>query len=207
MKTLIITGGDLIFSDGYALTADYVICCDSGLRHAQILGMRPDVIVGDFDSVAPELLARYEQQGVPVVRYPAEKDYTDTELGISLALEKRAEELVIIGAGGSRFDHVLANVQCLVRLLPFKIDAKILHAGQIISLLDGVRVFEGEIGKVISLMPITWEVTGVCTKGLKYRLANETLFLGQARGVSNVFTEKTAEVRVGEGVLCVVRER
>ena len=90
MKALVFAGAeiwDYSFCKAYMDGAGVVICCDSGLRHAKALGIRPDYIVGDFDSVSPEVWDYYKGQGIPVRQFPARKNETDMELGVLLALE------------------------------------------------------------------------------------------------------------------------
>lgn len=97
--------------------ADAVICCDAGMRHAKALGIDPDYIVGDFDSTASEVLEYYKAKNIPIRQFPTRKNETDMELGIILALELGATDLVLFGGIGDRFDHTLANAHYLLSLL------------------------------------------------------------------------------------------
>jgi thiamine pyrophosphokinase len=208
MKTLLVANGDLWEEEArlFYNTAAYCICCDGGLRHMAALGREPDLLVGDFDSADPGLLAWHEGRGVPLARYPAEKDYTDLELGLRLALKKGASEIYVVGGVGGRLDHTLANVQCLTLALATGVPATLYHGRQATSLAARLAHFTGKPGFLISLLPLAGPATGVETQGLRYPLKGETLTPGQTRGVSNVFAAEEATVRVAGGLLWVVRE-
>jgi thiamine pyrophosphokinase len=186
-----------------------VVAADGGARKAQLLGLLPDVVVGDMDSLAPATLAELERSGVKILRHPADKEASDTELAVHEALRRGATKLVILGAlGGPRFEHTLANV--LLLTLPEL-------AGCDVSLVDGpvtVRVvgstgpdqveIAGRPGDLVSLLPLTELVEGVTTSGLAYALDGETLHQGPARGLSNVLTEPRAGISTGSGRLAIV---
>src|SRR5690554_12141 len=108
-------------------TFDLVVCCDGGIRHLDDLALTPDLIIGDFDSVDPVLLDTYRKCGVKIKTFPAVKDETDTELAAQAVIEAGADEVVLLGALGSRWDHSYANVMVLVKLVKRGIDAMILH--------------------------------------------------------------------------------
>ncbi len=92
---------------------DYVLCADNGMKHAKVLGIKPNEILGDFDSCNPDELEFYKQQGIVVVTSPCEKDETDTELCIELSDKLKAKEIHLIGALGGRIDHTIANINLL----------------------------------------------------------------------------------------------
>ena len=139
MKALVFAGAeiwDYSFCKAYMDGAGVVICCDSGLRHAKALGIRPDYIVGDFDSVSPEVWDYYKGQGIPVRQFPARKNETDMELGVLLALELGANELVLFGGIGDRFDHTLANAHYLLSLLKKGVRARLVDEKNCVEVID-----------------------------------------------------------------------
>ena len=118
MKAVIIGGGslDADFSLSYVKQEkpDMLIAVDRGLSFCHEAGLRPDVILGDFDSVDPAILEGYRQEGiVPIDTYDSHKDYTDMELGMRKALELGCSQAILLGATGTRLDHTLTNIQCL----------------------------------------------------------------------------------------------
>ena len=107
-RAVIFSGGAFEKPDWVTLPKDaMILCADSGLRHARALGISPDWVLGDFDSSSEQ------PEGESVLRYPPEKDDTDTMLAVKQALSVGAEEIQIYGGLGGRFDHSIANVQTL----------------------------------------------------------------------------------------------
>ena len=110
-KALIITGGDVDYK--FQITKDYdiVIAVDGGLAAVDRMGLKPDVILGDFDTVAPDILHKYEEKdGIKIVRLVPEKDDTDTESAVRYAMKHGVTEIDVLGGTGSRFDHTYANM-------------------------------------------------------------------------------------------------
>jgi thiamine pyrophosphokinase len=159
-----------------------VIAADGGLRKAELLGLRPALVIGDGDSLAPETLAELEEKGIELRLHPVDKDESDTELALREAVSRGARRIVVLGAlGGLRLDHELANM--LLLGLPAL-------AGREVTLVDGrttVRLLAGDgarlelrgtAGDIVSLLPLSEQVTGVRTAGLRFALAGETLAQG-----------------------------
>lgn len=160
MRILIITGGhiDETFAAAYIrkYQPEYVIAADGGMEFCKENGIAPDCIVGDFDSVETETLAYFH--GMPQIiwkQFRPEKDETDTELAMMTAFEHRATELHIIGATGSRLDHVIGNIQLLHKALIRDIPAYIVDANNRICLTDGVKKLKRkeQYGNYISILP------------------------------------------------------
>ncbi|MEG0579265.1 MAG: thiamine diphosphokinase, partial [Niameybacter sp.] len=119
MNVLILTNGD--YGD-YAFchslkTYDYILCADNGMKHAKVLGICPDEILGDFDSCSQEDLEFFRQKDVRVTQAPCEKDETDTELALDTAIAMGATYIDLWGGIGSRLDHSLANIHLLYKAL------------------------------------------------------------------------------------------
>jgi thiamine pyrophosphokinase len=182
-----------------------IICCDGGARHFQSLGIKPDVIIGDMDSIDPASLASYSTQGIKIIKYPVNKDYTDTELALDYALSLKPEEIFIWGALGGRIDHALANVFLLCKGQEKGIRTYLVDEYGEAFVLDKEAAFINETGKTVSLLALSPEVTGITLSGFLYPLKEETLIMGESRGISNVINDARAGISVRQGKLLVIR--
>jgi thiamine pyrophosphokinase len=183
-----------------------VIAADAGADTADRLGLRVDLAVGDFDSIAPGGLDRLGAAGVPVEIAPPAKDESDTELAIRAALARGADRLTIVGGLGGRPDHLLANIALLALPQLAGLPVALLDDRTRISLVRGPGSLEptGRVGDLVSLLPLGPGVDGVATRGLAWALDGEPLPIGPARGLSNVRAEQTARVSIRAGLLLVV---
>jgi thiamine pyrophosphokinase len=208
MKAIVAASGTVAEADADLLAgADLVIGADGGAAALDRFGRRPDLVVGDMDSLDPELLDRLAAAGTGVERHPADKEASDTELALDAAVARGAETIVLVGAtGGSRLDHELANLLLLVE--PRFVDRHLvaMHDGtRIRALLPGRPMrLDGKVGDFVSLLPVSEDVRGVTTSGLRWPLSNDRLALGRSRGLSNVIAEHPATVRSSAGALLVV---
>ena len=190
--------------------SDIVIAADKGLDTCVRAGIVPDIVLGDYDSTGMRgRVDDLKRSGSYVEVYPAEKDFTDTEAAVMCALEKGAEELVILGATGGRLDHFLANLDlCLV---PLRRGVKCTLADERneLCLLDrGITLCADETaGRYVSLLPFTDRVLGVTLTGMKYPLLDASLVRGSSLGVSNEVTGETARIDFREGILILVLSR
>lgn len=211
MRVLIIANGEI--GDIQRVKAmlppvDYVICADGGLKHAQELGIVPDLLVGDFDSLSDEMLWEYSVTGVAIKRYPVDKDKTDMQIAVDTAIDMGASQVFLVGAFGSRWDHSYANMLMLYRLARRGIKAQILDAHNVVMVSTSGKIeIEGEIGQTLSLLPLGGDVRILSTDGLKYPIVNGILPLDFPYGVSNVLIKPRAEVQVGSGWVMVVIAR
>lgn len=213
MKTLIITGGKI--SADFALTFfenneyDCVIAADKGLEVLDKLCIKPDYIIGDFDSLEAGILCEYS--GDRIIKLNPEKDFTDTEAAIRLAIEKGSDLITIIGATGSRLDHVLANISLLMIPLEAGIPAYIIDENNRIRLIDKTTELTREdcFGDNVSLIPYSNEVAGVTLRGFYYPLNNKTLsrFKELSLGISNKITEDKCIIKIKNGILIVIESR
>lgn len=219
MRALIIADGDV--PDGAVLDASWpgwsdgielVVAADGGAAAADRLERRPDVLVGDGDSIDAGALERLRAAGCAIELAPVDKDETDTELALLAALRRGATEILIVGAlGGRRVDHALGNVWLLAHPALAGRRATILEAGARLTVLrapaaDGGPVraaLDGPVGAIVSVIPMA-DVAGVTTEGLRYALHDEPLPAGPARGLSNVRVAPAASISVRRGLLLVV---
>lgn len=183
---------------------DILIAVDGGLRHLTGLGLTPDLILGDLDSADPARVAELEAQGVPVRRYPPEKDETDLELGIEAALEQGAKTLWIAAALGDRLDHTLGNIFLLTQPRLAELDVRLVDGEQEVFLIRDQVTLAGQPGQIVSLIPLMGPVPGVTTGRLAYPLRHETLYPDRTRGISNVMTAETATVSIDSGILLCI---
>ncbi|MBP1754357.1 MAG: hypothetical protein H6Q59_755 [Firmicutes bacterium] len=212
-KVLIITGGrtesellkNLIDHEGYSM----IIAADHGLAAVDTLNILPDYIVGDFDSVPEELLKKYRDASVPIETFPREKDKTDTQIAIELALAQQAEEIHLIGATGSRLDHTLANIHLLLLPLHSGINACIIDSNNKIYLKqDNFSIHKRfQYGDYVSLLPFSEQVSDLTLKGFRYPLDGILLTAGSSLGISNELLKETAEVEFSGGVLLVIESK
>lgn len=182
---------------------DTVIAADGGTRHALAAGSTPTMVIGDLDSLNPNLHEQLQGAGTHFCAYPPEKDETDLELALLWAAKEEADEIIVLGALGGRPDQELANL--LLLALPTLASHSVILAGDgwIIRCIRGGETvtLHGTPGATVSLIPLGGDAHGVTTSGLRYPLHNETLHFGPARGISNAMKESKATVRVAEGML------
>ena len=202
MRALIVLGGE---APGGALLkscmrdADLTIAADSGLAAFDAAGLMPDLLVGDMDSVAPEVLGRYEGR-LPEHRLSSIKDDTDGVDALDWAIARGATHITLLGALGGRLDHAMANVMLLVRAHEKGAQARILSETVRIARVDGEAVLSGAKGDTVSLVPLG-EARGVTLTGFFYPLNDHTLTSDYPLGVSNVVTQDEATVSVAQGDL------
>ena len=186
-------------------SADMFIAADSGAATALHFGCTPRIVVGDFDSLDGLLLEDLGKRGSEIRRAAVEKDETDTELAVQLAIEQEATSITLLGAlGGARFDHTMANILLLAGFEGVPIT--IVDGPSLCWLVrgPGSSAIDGQVGDLVSLLPLTSDASGVRTKGLYYALRGETLYFGKPRGMSNVLIEEHAELSVEGGMLLVI---
>jgi len=206
MKILILTNGsygDYSFCNPDE-SFDYIICADRGLAHARVLGLMPNLIVGDFDSTNEVDLMYFKEQGVQIEAFDTHKDETDTEIAVSRAIQKGATEVTIYGGIGSRLDHSLANIHLLYKLLKVGIKGKLVNPNNTVYLAESYVRIKGRKGDLVSLVPFAGSVTGVTTKSLVYPLKDAVIHIGTSLGISNVLEEDTAEIWLDEGIIIVI---
>ncbi len=216
MQALIISGGHL--EDGFA--ASYIenydfgltIAVDSGMSFFYRQGWVPDYIVGDFDSVKPEILQSFlelKEDKPKVLQFQPEKDETDTEIAIRTAIGQGCGAIHILGATGSRLDHVLGNIHLLGMAMERGVEVIMADPNNRIRMVREGLVLKkgGQYGKYVSLLPFTPQVTGLTLTGFKYPLDQYTLECYHSLGVSNEITGEQAEISFRDGVLLVIESK
>jgi thiamine pyrophosphokinase len=164
-----------------------------------------DLIVGDLDSVSAEGLAYYESLGVPVDRHPTAKDRSDLELALDAALAQRPDRVLVLGIGGGRLDHFLANILVLAGAAgPGRLVEAVTDETRLVAFADRA-VLRGNVGDTVSLLAPLGQVEGIVTSGLHYPLRDEALLPGTARGLSNILTAPEATIEVRRGSLLALQ--
>ena len=209
MRAVVFVNGIVADYDGLARWVgpdDYLVCADGGVAHCLALGRQPHVVVGDMDSVEQATLRGLIGDSVDLERHPRGKDQTDLELALERALRDGAGEILILGGLGGRLDQTLANVLILAQR-QWPVPIRLAEGDQIAEVLRGADSIEliGEPGGIVSLVPLSEEVTGITYTGLEYALSDATLSLGSTRGISNVIAESPATIRIASGLALVVQ--
>ena len=182
-----------------------IICCDGGVRHLQKTGIQPDVIIGDMDSIDPDQLESYSRQGVKIIKHPANKDYTDTELALDYAINLKPAAIYIWAALGGRIDHTLSNVFLLEKGKTVSIATYLIDEYCEVFLLSGDVTINESAGQTVSLIALRPQVEGITLFGFLYPLDDATLRMGQSLAVSNVIKGDEAKISVCSGSLLVIR--
>ncbi len=211
MKTLIVTGGtvDSAFAASYLRQQafDDLIACDRGIHFFAQKNIRPDAIIGDFDSADQDELSRF--RGDPAIAFHTfqpEKDYADTELALKLAIARGGSEVHILGGTGTRLDHVLGTVRMLGIALESNVMCYLVDVNNRLRLIRGRTVIKKaeQYGRYISFIPLTNEVRGVTLSGFYYPLSDYTMGGFHTLGISNEIVEEEAVVDLRDGILIMV---
>ncbi len=206
MKKCVIVGGADINNYEYIKTLiskdDYIIYCDSGLKHMDKLGLKPSLIVGDFDShVNPHM-------DVETIVLPVVKDDTDTVYAAKEGVKRGFEEFLLIGVTGGRLDHSLANVSILLYLRKEGVEGIIVDDYSIMKIVGQKTEYIPDKYSYFSLVNITGKAEGITIKNAKYEIQNAVITTDYQYGVSNEITPgKVAEVSVSDGELLLIMVR
>lgn len=205
-KCIIVAAGDLTVSRIEVSCEDLLIAVDGGLDYCGLLGLEPDLVLGDFDSAGETQLARValweEQNPERVIRLKPEKDDTDTLAAIRVALERGYTSFLLYGATGGRLEHTIANIQCLLFLK---------RHGAVGYLMDGLGMcfvmedeevrFRASMEGYLSLFSLGGKALGVNIRGMKYELEEAEITNDFPIGISNEFIGQEAVISVRQGQL------
>ena len=214
MRVVIISGGHM--DDEFAKDwleknkYDCMIAADSGMNFLHKNGIVPDIIAGDFDSAKEESVAYFQcLNDVQVIKLNPVKDDTDTEFVIREAIRRGATEITVLGATGTRLDHVLANVNLLGIGLEEGVSIQLVDKHNCIRMIsDTIEITKNEqFGDYVSVLPVKGDAKGVTLEGLKYPLKDADIPCFSSLGVSNEIKEDVAKISVKQGVLLVIESR
>lgn len=172
---------------------DFIICADGGTRHAAAMGIKPDVVIGDFDSSQkPNDVTAYE--------FSPRKDFTDGELALMYAKEKGYSPIMLLGMTGDRLDHTLTDILMMSRYDgAYLVDDK-----NEIHIVKDRLVLRDMSGRTLSIIPVSGDVKGITARGLEWELNSETLYFGASRGNSNVINSDLCEIEIESGMAAVI---
>jgi thiamine pyrophosphokinase len=182
-----------------------MICADGGARHAYRMGLVPDLVIGDMDSLEAEMQGHFVRQGCRIMRYPRAKNETDTELAMEMAFLMAPDEVLIFGAIGARLDHTLANLSLLVVAAEREIPVRLVDEWCEVFAVKGKAVIEGEPGQTVSLFPFGSDVTGITLEGFEYPLTDATMTPARPYGISNRLISGSGAITVESGHMLVIR--
>lgn len=210
MKAVIIAFGNIDDKDKRfeteCIDADYIICADGGAEYAYNSNILPDFLIGDFDSINPDILEFFKLKKIKIIKYPAEKDYTDTELCVKKALELHCSTISILAGIGDRIDHSLGNIGLLHMIYEKGSKGYILSDKSDIYLCTDKVLLKGNKGDTVSLIPYSGNAKGVTTSGLKYSLSDAVVYFGSPVGISNLMTDNICTVSIKSGEILVIKQ-
>ena len=208
-RTLIITGGEIneqFLVDEVKQDYETIIAVDKGLETAQKLNIKINHIIGDFDSVNTKILESYKN--INIIKLNPEKDYTDTHMGVKLAIEQGSKDITIVGWFGTRMDHVLGNINIMKEAMEQNISCRLINKTNEIKLINKKTILKkDEKYKYVSLIPLTTEVSGITLEGFKYPLQEATLKIGESIGISNEITAEKATIDIKNGILILIKSK
>ena len=185
----------------YCSNSDYIIAVDGGLKILEKLSIKPNLILGDMDSLNENILIKYND--IKKEKYSTDKDFTDSELAIQKAINFNPEKISILAATGSYIDHSFANMINLLRNYNAKIDIKIVTENSIIFPIINKKILRDYSGKRFSIFPIG-EVKGIILKGCKYTFKDKSDLLPIDYSISNVIIRNKACISVKKGMLICI---
>jgi len=182
-------------------STDLVICADGGYDNCVLFGFRTDIVIGDMDSVKSTIPLE-----VKTLKFPKDKDKTDSELCIDYALEQGATEIIILGNLNGKFSHTLANIM-LLKYIGKSAESMILSSKERISIINNEEqnISRGD-DKYFSLIPLT-NCEGVTIQNAKYEIKDKKIPLGFTHLISNEFTSQSAKISVKQGELLIITEK
>ena len=206
MKCVIISGGSppskkLIKQQ--LCDADIVIGVDGAADLLTDCEITADIIIGDFDTAKKINVLGQQNNGAEVIRLRVDKDETDTEAAVNLAIERGAKNIIMLGAMGSRTDHSLANISMLKPIHEKGSFGKILDDNTEMFVCDTEVTLKASLGQTISILPFSADII-VSASGLKYPLKELALPFGTSRGVSNIIDKSSVNINVTGGYALII---
>jgi thiamine pyrophosphokinase len=206
MRCIILANGEYGEIEAYRKVfriGDTILCADGGANYAYELGLKPDCIIGDLDSIKPEVKKYFETCQVDFHKYSPRKDFTDMQLVLSTALELGADEIVLLGTLGGRLDHTLANLYSGIDLVRKGIKLSHYAPECCIHIINQDTIIEGHPGDIVSVLTLTDEAQGVSEVGFEYTPADPCMENSKPYAISNVLVGQRGIVGVQSGILAV----
>lgn len=184
-------------------SSDLIIAIDNGLSNCLRHNLKPDILIGDLDSLDPLLQSKLPAT-CQILQHPTEKDETDTQLAVEYCLEHDIHRINICNDMTGRFDHAMGIIQNLMQTQQAGSNATIYTGSQQIMILDGSTILDFPQHSLISLIALSGIAVFLASQGLAYPLDNLTLYPWQSRGISNEFTASHATIRLVQGTVLAI---
>lgn len=205
MRAFVFGGGEIFpeYIEERPCGDDIVICADSGYKNACALGVKVDILVGDFDS-----LRDIPSDVGEVVRVPAQKNSTDTQLAVDMAIERGAGEIIIVGSTSGRVDHALSTLAILEFLWEKRIPACVVNGQNRIRFIrdSGVIIIRSAY-RYFSVVTLDKVAKKVSIEGAKYPLDKRDIERGFQFAVSNEIVKNAALITVKKGSVYIIESR
>lgn len=180
-------------------SADFIICADGGIKHLVKLNVKPNLVLGDLDSLSKSGLDYIEENRIEVSLFSSIKDDTDTALALDYLIERGFDDITLMGVTGTRMDHTLANILLLNTLLEKGIKGRIIDDNNIIQLVDNELEIKYCENTYVSIVPITEEGVVVTLRGFFYNLESTKIKFGSTYGISNRVVESCGKIKIHKG--------
>lgn len=209
MKGLIISGGNRVRRETLLENIEdrYIVVADGGIKNLVGTDIIPDEVLGDFDSIDEEGKSFIEKNNIKIEKYPSRKDFTDTELCLEVLLKKGLVDIIILGATGTRLDHMFSSMFLLERLKKENVAGKFIDDYNEVSFISNetVEVKKNKY-KYLSIVPVSKEVC-LTLKGTEYEVENLKFNRFTTIAVSNEVKDEVAKIEIdGEGFLILSRD-
>lgn len=208
MKIVLISGGEppckeILFEE--IEDCDYIVCADSGANYLFENKITPNYLIGDFDSINTNVLEYFKNKGSKLERFPSEKDWTDTEIAINLAIKLGATNIVMLGCTGTRIDHLFGNLGLLKRCYNLGVIATLKDNHNEITFIKSGAKLNGKRGEIFSLQSLGDYIENLSIEGAKYPLFNHNLKTGDCLTISNEFLDGKVEIKFNGEVILFMR--
>ena len=181
-----------------------IIGCDGGCQALHQKNVMPNLLVGDFDSIQPDILNYYQQAGLEMVAFPKEKNYTDMQLAIDEAFQRGYSLIDLYGASGSRLDHTLMNMMLLFYIQDQGGYGRMIDENNLIFAAERETILEKFFDRqYVSLIPVE-DCRGISLTGFKYPLKEFNSLTKESRCISNELVEKKGIVRIRSGRMLII---
>lgn len=210
MKGLIVSSGEI---KDYELLKqvveenDYIVCADGGINHILKINKKPDIVLGDLDSIGKEGLKILNEENIEIQRFPVMKDETDTEICVNHLLKKGFKDITLMGVTGTRFDHMLANMYLLRKIYHLGSEVCIIDKNNRIYYCDDSISLKKREGFFISIIPISEEGIIVSLNGFLYPLKKDYIECSSTRGISNKIVEEYGDIKIHRGEAFVIESK
>ena len=209
MKIVVFLNGEYNYSMEFMKTITekaFVLCADGGANASFRYEVMPNKIIGDLDSIEPEILSSYKLLNIDIQKYPVEKDFSDFELILNMIKEDimfKDSEVIILGSSGGRIDYVINNLM----LLEGTKNVRMITESEEIYYRDKPFTIENREGARVSFISLDETITNMTLKGFKYNIGNKLIRRNTSQLVSNQVISKKAEVLFDKGKMLVIIEK